>query len=54
VISNRGRPVAMLIPPEVGGKDAARAGREMLEYRDRLKRKLRGSFRTLAHEGHRT
>ena len=54
VITNRGKPVAMLVPPEVAdGKDCARVGREMLAYRDRVKRALGGSFRDLAHEGHR-
>jgi prevent-host-death family protein len=54
VITNRGKPVAMLVPPEVTEeKDRARVGREMLAYRDRAKRSLRGSFRKLAHEGHR-
>jgi prevent-host-death family protein len=54
VITNRGKPVAMLVPPEVEEtKDAARVGREMLGYRDRVKRTLGGSFRELAHEGHR-
>ena len=34
--------------------DSARVGREMLAYRDRVKRSLGGpSFRELAHEGHR-
>jgi prevent-host-death family protein len=54
VITNRGRPVAMLVPPEVAERpDAARVGREMLQYRDRVKRTLRGSFREMAHEGYR-
>jgi prevent-host-death family protein len=54
VITNRGKPVAMLVPPEAGRRqDAAQIGREMLEYRDRRKRKLRGSFRGMAHDGHR-
>lgn len=33
--------------------DSAQVGREMLEYRDQLKRTLGGSFRELAHDGHR-
>jgi hypothetical protein len=33
--------------------DPARVGREMLEYRDRVKRALGGSFRELAHDSHR-
>jgi prevent-host-death family protein len=54
VITNRGRPVAMLVPPETAEKsDAARVGREMLTYRDRVKRRLGGTFREMAHEGHR-
>jgi prevent-host-death family protein len=55
VITNRGRPVAMLVPPEArSGRDTAKIGREMLEYRDRVKRSLGGrSFRDVAHEGHR-
>ena len=36
-----------------GGPDPARVGREMLEYRDRVQRTLGGSFRELAHDGHR-
>jgi prevent-host-death family protein len=55
VITNRGRPVAVLVPPETAaGRDSAEIGREMLEYRDRVKRKLGArSFREMAHEGHR-
>jgi prevent-host-death family protein len=54
VITNRGRPVAMLVPPEVGERtDVARVGREMLAYRDRVQRRLGASFREAAHEGHR-
>ncbi len=53
-ITNRGKLVAMLVPPEAGiTADSAQVGREMLAYRDRVKRKLRGSFREMAHEGHR-
>jgi prevent-host-death family protein len=53
VITNRGKPVAMLVPPEVGDRaDAAELGRAMLAYRDHVKRRLGGSFRELAHEGH--
>jgi hypothetical protein len=33
--------------------NAAESGREMLAYRDRVKRTLGGSFRELAHAGHR-
>jgi prevent-host-death family protein len=54
VITNRGKAVAMLVPPEVGESvDAAEVGRAMLEYRDRVKRRLGGTFRQTAHEGHR-
>jgi prevent-host-death family protein len=54
LITNRGKPVAMLVPPEAGARpDTARVGREMLEYRDRVKRTLGGSFRDMAREGHR-
>jgi prevent-host-death family protein len=54
VITNRGKPVAILVPPEEGmTADSAQVGREMLEHRDRVKRKLGGSFREMAHEGHR-
>ena len=55
MITNRGRPVAMLVPPEAGiQRDTAQVGREMLEYRDKIKRCLGAkSFRKLAHEGHR-
>ena len=54
VITNRGKPVAMLVPAELAVEaDTAGVGREMLAYRDRVKRTLGGSFRDLAHEGHR-
>lgn len=56
VITNRGKPVAMLVPPERAvERDAARIGREMLAYRDRVRRTLGGgaSFREMAHKGHR-
>jgi prevent-host-death family protein len=54
LITSRGKPVAMLVPPErIEEKDTARVGREMLAYRDRVKRSLGGSFREAAHEGHR-
>jgi len=53
LITNRGKAVAMLVPPELErAKDSAQVGRAMLEYRDRQKRKLRGSFRAMAHQGH--
>jgi len=53
-ITNRGRPVAMLVPLEADyERDTARIGREMLAYRDRVKRELDGAlFRDIAHEGH--
>jgi prevent-host-death family protein len=52
VITNRGRAVAMLVPPETSGRtDVAEVGREMLAYRDRVRRQLGGTFRELAHEG---
>ena len=54
VITNRGRAVAMLVPPELSERtDAAEIGRAMLAYRDRVRRRLGGTFRELAHEGHR-
>jgi prevent-host-death family protein len=55
MITNRGKPIAMLVPPEVDTeRDTARIGREMLEYRDQVKRALGGApFRKVAHEGHR-
>jgi prevent-host-death family protein len=54
-ITNRGKPVAMLLPLEANDeRDTARIGREMLAYRDRVKRELGGApFRDIAHEGHR-
>jgi prevent-host-death family protein len=54
VITNRGKAFAMLVPPEEGVRpDAAEVGRAMLDYRDKIKRRLGGSFRDMAHEGHR-
>jgi prevent-host-death family protein len=53
VITNRGKPVAMLVPPEIGERvDSAEIGRAMLAYRDEVKRRIGSSFRDLAHEGH--
>jgi prevent-host-death family protein len=53
VITNRGRAVAMLVPPEPSKRaDAAEIGRAMLAYRDRVRRQLGSTFRELAHEGH--
>ena len=54
VITNRGKAVAMLVPAEATGRaDAAEVGRAMLAYRDRVQRRLGGTFGELAHEGHR-
>jgi prevent-host-death family protein len=54
VITKRGKAVAMLVPPVVEERrDPAQVGREILAYRERAKRTLGGSFRELAHEGHR-
>jgi prevent-host-death family protein len=54
VITNRGKPVAMLVPPEVERiTDSAQIGRTMLEYRDHVKRRLARSFHDMTHEGHR-
>jgi prevent-host-death family protein len=55
LITNRGKPGAMLVPPEAHEeRDTARTGREMLEYRDRVKRKIGNKhLREIAHEGHR-
>jgi prevent-host-death family protein len=55
LITNRGKPIAMLIPHESSDvRDSTQVGREMLAYRDRVKRRLGGvSFREMAHEGHR-
>ncbi len=55
IITNRGKPVAMLVPLEADNeRDTARIGREMLAYRDRVKLALGGApFRDIAHEGHR-
>jgi prevent-host-death family protein len=55
-ITNRGKPVAMLVPLDADAeRDTARVGREMLAYRDRVKRALgSGPFRDIAHEGHRS
>ena len=53
MITKRGKPVAMLVPAEAEHvQSAAEIGRAMLAYRDRMKRKLGGSFRELAHSGH--
>ena len=44
----------MLVPPEEGVRpDTAEVGQAMLAYRDKVKRRLGGSFRDMAHEGHR-
>lgn len=53
LITNRGKPVAMLVPPEAATpKSAEDVGQDMLAYRDQVKRKLGGTFRELAREGH--
>lgn len=53
LITNRGRPVAMLVPPEASvPKPATDVVREMLAYRDRVKRSLGGTARALAHAEH--
>jgi len=53
LITNRGKPVAMLVPVLVPvTKSPDEIGLEMLAYRDQVKRKLGGSFREFAHEGH--
>ena len=52
LITNRGKPVAMLVPPEGEPAKGADVGRAMLAYRDQVKRTLGGSFRDLAHDGH--
>ena len=52
VITNRGKAVAMLVLPEaVGRADTAEVGLAMLAYRDRVPRRLGGSFRELAAPG---
>jgi prevent-host-death family protein len=54
LITNRGKPVAMLVPAEVEeAASSAEVGAAMLAYRDQAKRTLGGSFRDLAHDGHR-
>lgn len=54
VITNRGKAVAMLVPPDVSQRpDAVAIGRAMLAYRDHVRRRLGGTFRETAHEGHR-
>jgi prevent-host-death family protein len=54
VITRRGTPIAMLVPPQDNDvPDSVAIAREMLAYRDRVKRSLGASFRKLAHEGHR-
>ncbi len=54
VITRRGTPVAMLVPPQDNDvPDSVAIAREMLAYRDRVKRSLGASFRKLAREGHR-
>lgn len=52
LITNRGKPVAMLVPPESSANPAV-IGQEMLAFRDRTKRTLGDSYRNLAHGDHR-
>ena len=54
VITKRGKPVAMLVPPEVKSPvDVAQVVSDMLAFRDQVKRRLGvGRVRDLAHEGH--
>ena len=53
LITNRDKPMAALVPPETATPQSAEAvEREMLDYRDRVKRNLGGSFRDLALKGH--
>lgn len=54
VITSSGRPVAILLSTHAENQgDVSAVGREMLAYRDRVKRNLGGSFRESAHAGHR-
>lgn len=55
VITNRGKPVALLVPSEGGaaGGNVARIGQEMLNFRERAGRRLGCTFREATHEGHR-
>ncbi|MFO0907025.1 MAG: type II toxin-antitoxin system prevent-host-death family antitoxin [Isosphaeraceae bacterium] len=54
VITSGRKPVAMLMPPEqVERSDVAEVGRAMIACRDKVQRGLGGSFRDLAHDGHR-
>ena len=55
VLTTGGTPVALLVPPEDEHmtSDTGRIGREMLAYRDEVRRTLDGSFRDMAHDGHR-
>jgi prevent-host-death family protein len=54
VMTNRGKPVATLVPAELGERtDSAEIGRALLAYGDRVERQLGGSLRELARKGHR-
>jgi prevent-host-death family protein len=55
LITKRGKPVAMLVPPPPEDKkDVRQVVKEMLEYRDRQKRTLGGiTVRELIEEGRR-
>lgn len=53
LITNEGKPVAMLVPPEIVPERSSKdVGQEMLAYRDKVKRKLGGSARNIAHDEH--
>jgi prevent-host-death family protein len=55
LITKRGKPVAMLVPPPAGDKkDVRQVVKEMLEYRDRQRRTLGDiTVRELIEEGRR-
>jgi prevent-host-death family protein len=55
VITRRGKPVAMLVPPPADGeKDVKKVAKELLAYRDRVKRTLGDlSVREMVEEGRR-
>lgn len=53
-ITDQGRPVALLVPPGVAiPADPAAVGRDMLAYRDQVRRHLGDTPRDLAHDEHR-
>jgi prevent-host-death family protein len=55
VITKRGRPVAMLVPPPADAKpDVRKVVKDMLAFRDRVKRTLGGlTVREMRDEGRR-